>query len=853
MKKYFLNAILIFLVVLGLASVFSSLVYSQTSDAFKEDQAVQKASIINQQVALSIDYKLHDDYQAFISFVQSYSDFESLVENKDLLVFSGVTLSGIGRIIDDDLVIGDDIYSFQESFISSRYHLKDIATYRLSDALNNYNDNQELCFFKYDNIIGFLSADDYLKHSFSVASNPKNKYLISNTAGYVGYREDTETIGVELYNLVLLDTAEQIKANLRSRFLAKERGVVKVNAFGLQSFLAFYPLTQADMVILHVFDSSELFSGTPFFSEPIFYGLVILLGCFVVFMVFMFMYLNKRNNDIEISKHRYYYNKPFIFRINKKGLIKKANLTCGDEIPNLGKYKSVFDFELTDKFEDLISEIKKQTPFTVTFNNKENELQYIRFIPIKTSGGHFLLGENITTQLNDLEYHRNMALYNSTTKLPNRNYLGIHLQNLYSSKGFTEDQKVLVAIEINSFKSIQRLFGQKIVTSTLIKASELIQVTLGEFKATLYHVEPERFMVLFTDLERYQIAISWSERLANSFSRPLEVSGNLLNVEVKIGVFELDPNRYSNMTPILAYDYSLLALKRAKESRRTNVVVYDIGMGQVFTRSQAMELDLAQALTNRELKVYYQPQLNTMNNEIIALESLLRWNNPKYALDSPASFIELAEQNNMIIEIGKFVINETFQTAKEFEKYNIKISINISPVQILQSGFVYDMTSAFDRYQLKRNSIVLEITETMLMESFDSILDKLITLKKHGFNIHLDNFGIGYSSMLYLKDLPVDGISISRSFIKSIENDRNARTIVSKIISLANSLEIDIIAEGVETNKQKTFLNQNGCFIIQGFLFSKAVDKESIIQLLDKHNLKREIEKEETNYYDFLR
>jgi len=601
------------------------------------------------------------------------------------------------------------------------------------------------------------------------------------------------------------------------------------------------------------FPKAALYTEVAFFSGPLFYTLGAVAVCFLIFMAYAFYYLNKKNNDIEFSKYRYYYSKPYIIKISNKGKIKKFNKKCTETFKNPQDYTSIEDFKTVKEYIDLMEDIRKQEPFTIAFESVTEEREYLRLIPVRITGGYFLMGENITLQQKDLEYHRNMALYHGITNLPNKNYLGIKLQDLFSNKDFLSRKNVLVAVEVVSFKNINRLFGQKIGEAALVAVAKIINSSFGKNNAILYHVETATYMILFLDLDKYSDAFAWGEKLTVAFEKPLDVSGNLFNIKLKIGVFEIDTNRYTNVNPVSSYDNAVLALKRAKESRRSNVFVYDIGMGQVFTRTQAMEIDMVAGIKNKEFRIFYQPQLNTMKNQIIGLESLLRWDNPKYELDSPALFIELAEQNNMILEIGRFVINETFKSAKEWEKYKIRININISPVQILQSGFVYELTSAFDRFKLKKNSIVIEITETMMMESFDSIIEKLFILKKHGFMIHLDNFGTGYSSMLYLKDLPIDGISISRDFIKNIESDKHARTIISKIISLANSLNIEIVAEGVETDKQKAFLNKNGCFIIQGFLISKAVEKQNVIKLLEHYNKKSNTKLEDIDYYDFLR
>lgn len=852
MKKYYFNVFLIFIFVLAVIFLSSSFVYTQTSNKLREQTAADTVSDISRQVAIAIDLRLENDYNVFKDFVSEYETVAELNANKDELTLSGVGIAGFGKIKEDIFNDGEDDFPASEEFKSAGYYNRKIAVYRLKDVFTGHEEETEYCFFKHGDIVGYFSAAQYFAPLFSRGADPENTGLIASSSGYIGYRQDQGVAGNQLFTDVLGQAPDSVETQIKKHFSEKKAGYARLTISGEAAFFAYRPLEGRDIIIIQLFPQKALYSEVAFVSTPVFYMIAVAAGCFLVYVLFVFLYLNKKNNDIEFSKRRYYYNKPFIIKITRKGRITGFNRTCRENIHNLDNYRFIADFKLAKPSMDIIADIKKQEPFTIQYESSQGAAEYLRLIPIRITGGYYLLGENITLQQKDFEYHRNMALYVPSTHLPNKNFLGIKLDDLFAGEDFLSRRNVLVAIELTSFRNIQRLFGKKTGDATLVKVSSVINATLAGFKAILYHIDVATFMVLLMDLEKFADAVEWGERIAELFEKPIDVSGNLFNVEVKAGIFEIDPSRYTNINAVGAYDNALLALRRAKESRRTNVVVYDLGMGQVFTRTQAMEIDLVSALKNKEFKIYYQPQLNTMNNKIIAVESLLRWDNPKYSLDSPAQFIELAEQNNLIVEIGRFIIDETFRTAKEFEKHNVRVAVNISPVQILQSGFVYDMTSAFDRFRLKKNSVIIEITETMLMESFDSIVDKLFTLKKHGFMIHLDNFGTGYSSMLYLKDLPIDGISISREFIKGLESDRHARTIVSKVISLANSLDIEIVAEGVETEKQKNFLNQNGCFIIQGFLISKAVDKAEVTKLIEKYNDKTK-ELEDIDYFDFLR
>ena len=196
----------------------------------------------------------------------------------------------------------------------------------------------------------------------------------------------------------------------------------------------------------------------------------------------------------------------------------------------------------------------------------------------------------------------------------------------------------------------------------------------------------------------------------------------------------------------------------------------------------------------------------------------------------------MAERNGLIMELGKIVIEETFKFAKKIEDTGIHISMNVSPAQLLHSGFVNELLNYFEQYQLKPQRISIEITETFLMENSEDIIAKLRILKEKGFGVHLDDFGIGYSSMLYLKDLPVDTIKIDKEFTKEATTDKFSRIIVTRIVQMALGLDLNIVAEGVENEKQMNLLSHIGCDVIQGYLISKPVNEEETLALIEKYN-----------------
>ena len=564
---------------------------------------------------------------------------------------------------------------------------------------------------------------------------------------------------------------------------------------------------------------------------PVYLGFVIL--SFVVFSVFLARSLREAQS-FDLSKQAFINSKTYLVEINKQGKIQKTNNVFNSGIKDSAYLKTIADFNLLEE-QDIMKLVSGQKPFFAIFEGQKEPV-YIRFFPIVVSKGYYLIGENITTKEGGVEFYKKLAFENSITGLPNKNELNIKMDELFTDKEALSQKNSLVAINITQFKRINRLFGMKVGDATLKKIGRTIQRTLSEYQAYLFNPHLDNYLVLFRNLDNYQEVVSWSERLFRILERPIAVQGNLFTVEIKMGIFHLENEIYPNLNPYTSITNAELALKKAKGSRRLKAVVFDMGLGQLFTRDQAMENDLVTALENNEMTMYYQPQVYNNHNRVYGFEALLRWNNPKYMHESPIHFIRLAEENNMIYELGRFVIDETFKFAKEIEPYDVRVSLNISPVQILQSGFVNEISNAFKKYQLKKNVIIIEITETFLMESYDLIIDKLLSLKDLGISIHLDNFGSGYSSLLYLKSLPIDGISIHHEFIKNINSDRYARAIVTQLISLAQSLDLEVIAEGVENQKQSKFLADKGCRIIQGYMVSKAITRSQAMKFITDYN-----------------
>jgi EAL domain-containing protein (putative c-di-GMP-specific phosphodiesterase class I) len=278
-----------------------------------------------------------------------------------------------------------------------------------------------------------------------------------------------------------------------------------------------------------------------------------------------------------------------------------------------------------------------------------------------------------------------------------------------------------------------------------------------------------------------------------------------------------------------------LAMYQAKASGRNSVRFFDPAMQALVDDRSQVEAALRQAIAEKEFVLFYQPQV-TPKQQIVAVEALLRWQHPQRGLISPFEFIGLAEETGLIWDIGLQVMHQACEQLKLWQQSpasaQLNVSVNISAYQFHHPDFVSSVLVIVEAHQIDVRFLMLEITESLLLNNVNDVVAKMATLKSKGIRFSIDDFGTGYSSLAYLKRLPLDELKIDRSFVVDIKD--NSNVIVTAFLSLAHLLGLHVVAEGVETEEQQSFLISNGCDLIQGFLFSRPVLAEQITQMLQK-------------------
>ena len=497
------------------------------------------------------------------------------------------------------------------------------------------------------------------------------------------------------------------------------------------------------------------------------------------------------------------------------------------------EFKNINDFIDVRTQREVFPIIKSNKTFEcVAVDNDGNE-KILSLTPIHISMSYYLTGSEITVDYNRRRHLEVMSGKNEITNCENGFILANQFESiLEENAGF---DLAFVEYNIHKHNEIISVFGQTNYNDLLKAYLEILRNSYLGF--SIYHMSEAKFMVLVPNND-INMVVNKIEETLKIFRRPVAVRQNNIYVRTKVMVFNYKHADYENkkITLDMIKEKLDLSYRNRNSLSSKDYIIYEPSMDSIILAADEMEKDLIEGMKNNEFQMYLQPQFDVTVNKIVGFEALIRWLNPKYKSKSPQVFIELAEQRGYILDIGRFVIKETFKLAKQLEPYNVHISINVSPVQLIQVGFAQELIDEAKALELKPSSIAIEITETLLMSDFILVNEKLKVLKNEGFSIHLDDFCTGYSSMLYLKDLPIDVIKIDKDFTKYIETNVTHEAIVRTLCNLANSLKLGIICEGVETEVQKNMVKKMGCKVIQGFLIGKAMPYDDAKKLLEKYN-----------------
>lgn len=470
--------------------------------------------------------------------------------------------------------------------------------------------------------------------------------------------------------------------------------------------------------------------------------------------------------------------------------------------------------------------------------NGDKRLLRLRGAPFFDAAGR-LLGlrggaEDITAQAQAEEKLRKQALHDDLTGVLNRRSLHEHISDLLMAP--RRDQSfAIVSFDLDGFKAINDTYGHEAGDLLLISVTGNLKSELRDGDV-LGRMGGDEFIVVLNDLTRGSAAneaMEWAERAIAKLKRPHDI-GPMVHVGVSAGVRAPESGRESVDQLLQEADQ---ALYHAKENGRGSVFAYDPAFSRKEIDRRALEQAMAAGLVRREFFVEYQAQCDSKTGEVLGFEALVRWRRPGFGSVSPNIFVPVAEDTTLIHDLGAFVLKEAVKTAARWRRTgaagpDIVISVNVSPKQLKLDDFVEQVRSVLGAEGLPAENLELEITEGVFLDDATSCIKKLSELRAMGISIAIDDFGTGFSSLGYLRHLPLNRLKIDKSFVDSVLDDTNSLAIVDTIIKLGKSLGLSVIAEGVESEAQRVKLDGLGCPQFQGFLRSRPVSADAAEQIL---------------------
>ncbi|HAE99928.1 MAG TPA: hypothetical protein DCO68_03110 [Methylophilaceae bacterium] len=504
----------------------------------------------------------------------------------------------------------------------------------------------------------------------------------------------------------------------------------------------------------------------------------------------------------------------------------------GLEKDGMNVYSSTWsDLEETEVVEDEVINIRK---------SGETYTEQVFITKVKDANGitsNFVASfRDITISKKATEEIQYLAYYDTLTNLPNRRLLVDRLKNALLKSQRTGRNGALLFIDLDHFKTLNDSLGHYVGDLLLQQVAERLTSILRE-SDTVARLGGDEYVVMLEGLsgnvdEAVAQAGFVGEKILTLLKEPFQLDTKVYQNTVSIGIALFSSN-YQSFEEVLKH--ADIAMYQAKKHGRNSLRFFDPNMQMVIHARMELEYELRKAIELEQFQLYYQIQIDHLGNPIGA-EALIRWNHPEQGLVSPLHFIPLAEETGLILPIGQWVLKEACKQLKTWEQTEqtkrFTLSINISAIQFHKNDFVETVVACFQHCKIDHSLLKFELTESILLEDIEDAVSKMNSLKNLGIQFSLDDFGTGYSSLQYLKLLPLDQLKIDQSFVRDLVEDKSDRAIVRTIIAIAESLELKVIAEGVETEEQLSLLAKKGCKYYQGYLFGRPVPIDEFNNLL---------------------
>jgi diguanylate cyclase len=433
----------------------------------------------------------------------------------------------------------------------------------------------------------------------------------------------------------------------------------------------------------------------------------------------------------------------------------------------------------------------------------------------------------VYTKPQTTEFLQTIAQIDSLTNLPSRLSLHQHLQQAMEQSAQDQSAIAVLCININRFRSINATYGHQVGDRLLQSVSQRLQSAVPS-ASLIARMGADEFGIVLTGHLEQPVVMELTQSVLDAVTAPYYLDGCDIRVQASVGVALHSHHAKTSEELLLKAE---TARRWCKKQGQSTYQFYSLTMDAVEAERRLIEADLGQALEQAEFKLYYQPQVNLMTGQMIGVEALIRWFHPQRGLISPSAFIPIAEEMGLIVEIGDWVLRTACAQAQRWQQVSFKplqMSVNLSMRQFQQTDLPERVAQVLQETGLDPKLLVLELTETCVMHDVNATIATLRSLKKIGVEISIDDFGTGYSSLNYLNHLPIDTLKMDQTFVRDAATSRSAAAISTAIMSMAQSLKLEVIAEGVETRKQLSFLQEIGCQAMQGFLYSPPLPAEEL-------------------------
>ncbi len=451
---------------------------------------------------------------------------------------------------------------------------------------------------------------------------------------------------------------------------------------------------------------------------------------------------------------------------------------------------------------------------------------------------------DITERKQFQEKIQRQAFYDELTGLPNRRMFLDRMERELVRTRRHSYIGALLFIDIDRFKQINDSLGHDAGDYLLKHIARRLTACL-RLEDTAARLGGDEFVVILSDLGEDIYVVTQNtrivaEKIRAALSEKLQIENTVVHSTPSIGIVTFPTEEESTASDLLRFADT--AMYRAKSEGRNEIRFFSPDMQDHIENQLHLENSLRQALEKQEFSLNFQPLINN-HGKITGAEALLRWFHPKKGWISPAEFIPIAEETGMILPLGEWALEEACRTLRAWESnknaqkafFLPRVAINVSPKQFRQANFVSRVESILDDYQLKPNRLEIELTEGIVVADVEDTINKMSALQSIGIHISIDDFGTGYSSLAYLKRLPIDVLKIDQSFVRGITTDKDNSAIVETIISMAKHMELDVIAEGIETQDELHHLSSQGCKLFQGYLFSKPLPADDFSKFYLMH------------------